>query len=86
MTMSRSTATRTVLLAVATVAAAGVHLPALSAAPGTYVAVGDSFTAGPGVLNQQLDKFGMSFAGGILTWSFDLPEPILAGLAALALS
>jgi lysophospholipase L1-like esterase len=58
MTMSRSTATRTVLLAVATVLAAGTHLPALSAAPGTYVAVGDSFTAGPGVLNQQLHQIG----------------------------
>lgn len=58
MTMSRSTATRTVLFAVATVVAAGAHPPALSAAPGTYVAVGDSFTAGPGVLNQQLNQIG----------------------------
>ena len=58
MTMSRSTVTRTVLFAVATVVVAVAHPPALSAAPGTYVAVGDSFTAGPGVLNQQLDQIG----------------------------
>ena len=38
MTMSRSPVTRTVLLAVATVVAAGAHPPALGAAPGTYVA------------------------------------------------
>jgi lysophospholipase L1-like esterase len=58
MTMSRSAVARTVLLAVATVFAAGVHPPAVGAAPGTYVAVGDSFTAGPGILNQQLDQLG----------------------------
>jgi hypothetical protein len=58
MTMSRSTVTRVVLLSVATVVAAGAHLPALGAAPGTYVAVRDSFTAGPGALNQQLDQLG----------------------------
>ena len=46
------------LLLLATVFAAGSHLPALSAAPGTYVAVGDSFTAGPGVLNQDLAQIG----------------------------
>ena len=58
MTMARSAVTRTVLLAVATVVAAGVHPPALGAAAGAYVAVGDSYTAGPGVLNQQLDQIG----------------------------
>ena len=58
MTMSRSAVTRMLLFAVATVLAAGSQLPALGAAPGTYVAVGDSFTAGPGVLNQQLDQIG----------------------------
>jgi lysophospholipase L1-like esterase len=58
MTMARSAVTRTVLLAVATVVAAGVHAPALGAAAGTYVAVGDSYTAGPGILNQQLDQLG----------------------------
>jgi lysophospholipase L1-like esterase len=47
-----------VLFAVATVVAAGVRPPALGAAAGTYVAVGDSYTAGPGVLNQQLDQLG----------------------------
>lgn len=55
--MSRSVATR-LLFAVATAVAAGPHLPALGAAPGTYVAVGDSFTAGPGILDQQLDQIG----------------------------
>ncbi|MHB1244626.1 MAG: hypothetical protein ACYC1P_14695, partial [Gaiellaceae bacterium] len=32
-------------------------------------------------LNQQLSQFGMSFTGGVLTWDFDLPEPILGALA-----
>jgi lysophospholipase L1-like esterase len=58
MTIFRSTATRALLFVVATVVSAGAHPPALGAAPGTYVAVGDSFTAGPGVLNQQLDQLG----------------------------
>ena len=56
--MPRSAVTRILLFAVATVSAAGSHVAALGAAPGTYVAVGDSFTAGPGVLNQQLDQIG----------------------------
>jgi lysophospholipase L1-like esterase len=38
------------------VIAAGV--PAVGAVAATYVAVGDSYTAGPGVLNQQLDQIG----------------------------
>ena len=58
MKMSPSTVTRMVVLALAGVFAAGSHLPALAAAPGTYVAVGDSFTAGPGVLFQDLTQLG----------------------------
>jgi lysophospholipase L1-like esterase len=58
MTKSSSTVTRTVLLAVATIVAAGAQVPAVGAAGGTYVAVGDSYTAGPGVLMQQLDQLG----------------------------
>ena len=58
MILSRSVAARLLFIVVATVVAAGPHLPALGAAPATYVAVGDSFTAGPGILNQQLDPVG----------------------------
>ena len=58
MTMPRSAVIRVLFVAVATVSVAGSHVTALSAAPGTYVAVGDSFTAGPGVLNQRLDQVG----------------------------
>jgi lysophospholipase L1-like esterase len=43
-------------VAMATIVAAGV--PAAGAAAGTYVAVGDSYTAGPLILNQQLDQLG----------------------------
>ena len=58
MTMPRSAVARILLFAVATVTVAGSQVAALGAGPGTYVAMGDSFTAGPGVLNQQLDQIG----------------------------
>lgn len=45
-------------LALLLVLAAGLGLAPAGAGPGTYVALGDSFTAGPGVLNQQLDQLG----------------------------
>lgn len=51
----RSAAIRAGLLVVV---AANLQLSPASAATGTYVAVGDSYTAGPGVLNQQLDQLG----------------------------
>jgi lysophospholipase L1-like esterase len=49
---------RVLLMIVAAVVAAGVVVPTAGAAPGVYVAVGDSYTAGPGVLLQQLDPLG----------------------------
>ena len=36
----------------------GLQLPVATAAPGSYVAMGDSFTAGPGIPFQRLDPLG----------------------------
>lgn len=46
------------MFTVATVVAAGGPWSPATAAPGTYVAVGDSYTAGPGIPYQQLDPVG----------------------------
>jgi lysophospholipase L1-like esterase len=53
----RSAAIRLGLLVVIATGA-GLQLSPAGAGPGTYVGVGDSFTAGPGVLNQQADQLG----------------------------
>lgn len=58
-TMPPRRAVRRLLLVVtAGVLAAGLEVPAGAAAPESYVALGDSFTAGPGVLLQRLDPVG----------------------------
>ena len=54
----RSTIARMALGALMLVAIAGLRLDTAGAGPGTYVAVGDSYTAGPGVLNQDLSQVG----------------------------
>lgn len=56
--MPRPTLAGLLMFTVATVVAAGGPWSPATAAPGTYVAVGDSYTAGPGIPYQQLDPVG----------------------------
>lgn len=56
--LSRSSVTRLLLTATLAVLAAGLPVPVATAAPESYVAMGDSFTAGPLILNQLLDPVG----------------------------
>jgi len=54
----RSAPTRVCLVVLLAAVAGGLQSGSAGAAAPTYVAVGDSFTAGPAVLNQQLDQLG----------------------------
>jgi lysophospholipase L1-like esterase len=53
-----SAVARVLVLVTSAVLATGMGLQPVSAAPESYVAMGDSFTAGPGVLLQSLDPVG----------------------------
>ena len=53
-----SAVTRLLAVALAGALLAGSQLPVGAAAPESYVALGDSFTAGPGIPLQQLDPVG----------------------------
>ena len=54
----RSASARLLLIATVVAVLAGLRLPGATAAPESYVALGDSYTAGPGIPFQLLDPLG----------------------------